>query len=282
MLVLSLLLVSTFLHEVAESLGKRSIQHKEETVFNIAFLGAFWGLILMVGTVVFFNAPIKVSPESIPLLGMRLIGEIALGWIAAKMLVKADLSTIGFLRILTIPLILAVDLILGYHLSIVQIIGIFLMIVALYLAFHHNPKGKRGAGWVLAGAFLAVLTASLFKYNITHYNSVAAEQIIILSAMVTFFFVTSYSKKKSPLKLLIRPVSGAQSFAQGFSMTILSFAFALAPASIIIALNRTLSLWWTIILGRKYFHETSLPRKLQASCILAVGLFMVISPLIII
>lgn len=274
MLVLALLLSSTLAQEVSESIGKRSIIKRRETVYSAAFLSVFWRVVLLLATLA-FGTQFRIDSASIPTLGARIIVEIMMTYLGAEMLLKADRSTVGFLRLLTIPLLLGVDIALGYAISGTQIIGVFVMLFALTLAFHHNPRGQKGAWLAVASALLGVAAASLYKYNITHYNSVVAEQVVALSACLVFFMVIS---KRSPIGLLLRPATGTQSLANGVGYTIESFAFALAPASVVIALKRTFALTWTIISGHNYFHERTLRRKVYSGAVLITGLAMVVIP----
>lgn len=88
----------------------------------------------------------------------------------------ADRSTYGFLRVLTIPLLLLVDLALGYSLSQGQIVGVSILTLSVLLLLLNHGLRTKGIGFVLLSAVNAVVTLSLFKYDITHFNSVEVEQ----------------------------------------------------------------------------------------------------------
>jgi len=274
MLVMLLVLSATFAQEVSESLGKNSIRKRRETIYNAAFLSEFWTVIFLLATLA-FGTTFKWEIASLPTVLARIALEIFLAYIVAELLVKAERSTVGFLRLLTIPLLLVVDLSLGYNISMLQIAGVMIMFLALGMASHHNPKGKKGAGLAVLSALIGVATTSLYKYNITHYNSVIGEQVVVTSAILLFFFVAS---GKSPMRLLFRPVTGAQALSNGAGGALLSFAYGFAPASIVMALKRTFALIWTIAFGHIYFHEKTLKQKVYSGAVMVVGLALLVLP----
>jgi hypothetical protein len=278
MFAIAILFASTLLQETSDSLGKKAVKARRETIYNLAFLGIFWSLVFLV-IIALLGAPLRVTTASLPTLVPRIILEATLAYVGAEAIVRADRSTMGFLRLLTIPLLLIVDILLGYHLTTVQFVGIAIMFCGLFLAFHHNPRGKKGAGLVILGALISVATASLYKWDVTHYNSIAGEQIVLYSYLLTFFYVQSMRHSRvSPLQLLVRPRSGPQALSSGLSSAIESFAIGFAPASVVISLKRSFALMWSIFFGHTYFHERGLQRKAYSGVILVTGLVMLTSP----
>lgn len=280
--MLSVLLVfaATFSTEVAASLGKESVRKRRESVYDLVFLSLFWSFFFLLATLA-FGASWRFSFDSLPTFIPRVMLEVLLSYVTAQAIIKADRTTSGFLRLLTIPMILVIDIALGYHLTSLQLGGIVLMFAALMLAFRHNKHGRRAAWLVVLNAIISVATLSLYKYDITHYNSVVAEQSIVVGVILVFFGIAAVRNgHRSPLKLLVRPVTGTQSLAYGLAVTVTSFAMLLAPASIIVTLQRTFSLMWSIIFGGAYFHEHSLRRKTASGVLMAVSVVLIASPLL--
>jgi hypothetical protein len=278
MLAVLLLLTSAFATEVSNSLGKKSVFERRENVYDLVFLSLFWGLIFLLATLG-FGAVWHFDPASLPFFIPRVLLEIGLAYISAEAIILADRTTVGFLRLLTIPLLLVVDLSLGYHITQLQVFGIALMFIALVMAFHHNPAGRRGA-WIAAlSGVLATAAVSLFKYDITHFNSVVAEQSLSIGAILIFFGLMSYRQRhKSPFRLLFRPVTGTQSLANGVAVVLESFAMSLVPASVMITLKRSFALMWAIIFGGAYFHEHSIKRKASSGILMVVSIVLIASP----
>jgi hypothetical protein len=269
MLAALLLLTSTFITEAANSIGKQSVRYRRENIYDLAFLNFFWGFIFLLVTIP-FGAPVHFNPASLPMLGVRIIVELLLAYVSAEAIIAADRSTLGFLRLLTIPLLLVIDIALGYRLSTVQLV-----------AFRHNQRGHRGAWAAILSAILAAVAVSLYKYDITHYNSVVVDQGIVLAAMLMVFYAMARRRGRSPLKLLVRRVTGTQALANGLVIPLESFAVGLAPASVIITLKRSLGLGWCIVFGGLYFHEHSLRRKLSSAVLMAVSLVLITAPQIV-
>lgn len=276
MFALILVLSASFAEEISQSIGKQSVKLRRESVYNLGFLELFWGFVVMSG-IALFGPHNHFDPASLPTLLPRLVLEVTVAYLTVEAIVQADRSTIGFLRLLSIPLLLVVDIVLGYRLTLVQIAGVVIMFFALTLAFHHNPSGKKGAWLVVLSAFLSVGTVSLYKYDITHYNSVAIEQSIVLGTILAFFYLRGW-RGRSPFKLLLRPLSGTQALMSGLGSVLGSFAISFAPASVVVALRRTFALFWAVIFGQAYFHEHSLKRKAYSFGFTVVGIALLVSP----
>lgn len=271
-----LILSSTLSTEIAQSIGKVEAKRRRESVYELAFLGLFWGLVAMVVTLA-FGARFFIDPASVPFMAVRTLLEIGVVYTSAEAIIQADRTTVSFLRIITIPLLLVVDIALGYNITPEQIAGVGILFVALVVAFRHNPAGKKGAGLAALSGLLAVGTTSLYKYNITNYNSVAGEQIIVIGITCAVFYGIAQAKsRRSPLKLLIHPVTGTQALANGVAIPLESFAMTFVPASLLMAMKRSFALMWSIVFGGVKFHEHSLKRKASAAALMAVSLALII------
>jgi len=277
MFAFAILLASTFLEETSETLGKSGVKQRRETIANFAFLTLFWGLIFL-GVSLLLGAKFVVKSESLPFLAVRAIIEVAGAFTAVLAITRADRTTTGFMRLLTIPLLLASDVTLGYHLTPLQIAGVCVLFSGLAGAFYGNQHGRRGAGLSALVAIFAAINATIYKWDITHYNSVAGEQIVIYGFGTLFFYLLSLRSGSNPIKLLLHRDTGFQSLTNGLGLAIESFAWTLAPASVIVAIKRSLAVMWSIIFGQHFFHERRVKQKLFAGAILATGLALLVSP----
>lgn len=185
---LLLVFLGSVFGEVATSIGKREVQLKKETVYSLGFLDLLWGTAFFFAYALASPATFVFDPASLPTLLTRIVFELALVYLAVHAIVAADRSTFGFLRILTVPLLLGVDFALGYALSAPQIIGICVIIAGFAVLYMNHGIRSKGARYVIGTALLAAITISLYKYNITHYNSVVAEQGIMSFIIMIFYF----------------------------------------------------------------------------------------------
>src|SRR3989338_6893065 len=127
-----LLASRSFFSEIGVSLGKEEVARRKENIYTYGFLS------LCLSTIVFFliallRGQFLFSLDSLPTLVPRIILEILQAYVIVKAVTTADRSTFGFLLVLTIPLLLLVDLALGYSLSLNQIIGAGILTI-------RNPK----------------------------------------------------------------------------------------------------------------------------------------------
>ncbi|CAN5622348.1 hypothetical protein BH23PAT1_BH23PAT1_1990 [soil metagenome] len=256
-------------------MGKSAMHSHAETIYSMGFLGLFWAVVFFAASP-FFGIDFRLDSASLPTLFIRVILEILVAYLVIRAISVADRTTTAFLALLTIPLLLIVDISIGYRLQPMQIIGVLVILAALASLFGHNPKDKPGVKLVILAAIMAVATTSLYKYNITNYNSVAGEQLVVTSCLLLFFGLFSGIKtREHPIRLLFRPFSGVQSLFNGLGIAALSFAYLLAPPSIVITLKRSLSLLWAIFFGRAFFHEKALGHKLIGFAVVVVGITLI-------
>lgn len=282
--MLGLLLVggATLFEEVGVSLGKRQTSLKLESVFTMGFLNSLWATIILLALAFLipahyfapgFPSGFVFVQDSLPTFIPRVILEIAQAHATVYAISRADRSTYGFLRILTIPLLLVADLLLLYPITLLQISGMSLIIVSLILLFINHGIEKRGAWLVLFTAINAVLTISLYKYDITHFNSAAAEQAIVSLILIIYFFVMALLvSKENPLRLFRKPVMLVQSSVMGIAGTLHTFAYLYGTASVITSATRAFSILYAIISGNVYFGEKKAWIKILSFLFILSGL----------
>lgn len=263
--------------EFSVSVGKYQIAHKRESLFAMGFLSAFWATIFLAGIGLMSESAFVFSLASLPTFLTRAVLEILLMFITLSALIAADRTTFSFLRVLTIPLLLATDLWIGYAVSMTEIMGISLIVVALVFLLLNHGLSPRGKILSLVSAILAVATISLYKYDITHYNSVAAEQTlmhsIILVAMVSG---GAFYARENVLRYLLHPLFLAQSIAAGVASVLLSFGFAFGHPSVIMAAKRSFEIVASVVSGQAYFHEKHIVIKSISLLLIAGGIVLML------
>ncbi len=261
---------STFFDEIGSVITKVKLNQKQISIYSI-------GMINYLAVAIFFimvnivKWEFKFSSASLPTISIRVIFEIILTTIVFRAVAQADRSTFGFVRVITIPLLLMVDFLLGYKINNWQFIGIGIIIFSLVLIFLLHGIKEQGAWLSLLTAVLAVVTISLYKYDITHYNSVAAEQIIIYLFLIPYLWLMAFFKaKENPFSFFRQKIYCYLSLANLAPALLISYAYAFAPASIILSAYRSSSVFWSMVSGKVYFKEAHL--LIKAIClILLVG-----------
>ncbi len=261
--------------EIGVAFGKHQVEHKEETVYEMGFVNIlctallFGAWCLIAGSFVFV-------PESLPFFLLRAVLEVILLFTSIHAVVDADRSTFAFLRLLTIPAVLFADVMLGYNLPLPQALGILLIATSLLFLFAGKGLSARGKVLTIISSLIAAGTITLFKFNITHYNSVEAEEILMNGLLLVTLVIAGFVRgHQNVFGALLRPKALAQSFAIGMGSALMGFAYAYAPASIITTSKRGIDVLLAIASGRAFFHEDKLLLKLSAFVTVALGLAVV-------
>ena len=273
MLGIILVSIGTLFEELSDSIGKRKVTSHEESPYTMAFLSLFWGTVCFVIISVVKNDLFIFKLESLPTFLVRVVFEIIQLYVSVLAIAQADRTTFCFLRTLTIPLLLLADLFLGYKLGLFGIVGISVITLTILLLFSRHEIKKKGSGFVIFSAINAVFTISLFKYNITNFNSVVAEQLFMyLILLVTFFFIALVKVKENPFIFLTKPIFLLQSLSVGLGGMIESFAYNYGAASLIIAAKRSSAIFWSLLSGKQYFKEKNIVFKILITILLVLGL----------
>lgn len=268
--------------EAGTSIGKWETLRGRESAFSMGFLDSFWATLFLLALAfivpVGFFAPgfprgFVFSMASLPTFLPRVGLEILQAYATVYAVTRADRSTFGFLRVITIPLLLVADVILVYSVSLSQIAGMSLIVASLILLFINHGIRREGVWLVVFTSVNAALTISLYKYDITHFNSVEAEQTLIHLVLLAFFFGMALTRaKENPLRLLARPVFLAQSLLVGVGSAALGFAYLFSAASVIATAKRAFTILFAILSGHVYFREKKLWVKVASFALIAVGL----------
>ncbi len=263
--------------EASTSVGKYEVEKKRESLYAWGFLSAFWALIFLVLIAIFKEGSFVFTLSSLPTFISRAVVEIVLTFISLHAVLTADRSTFSFLRIVTIPLLLIVDTALGYRLSFEQYAGIGVLVVTLIFLLMNHGLSAKGKFISLISAVLATATISLYKFDITHYNSVVAEQLLMyIILLVSFIIAAKWYSKENVFKYLLHPIFLGQSLFAGIAGLLASFAYLFAPASVISTARRAFEILISIISGRTFFHEKHLFVKIVSFIFIFIGTILLI------
>lgn len=275
-----LVFVGSFFVEIFDSMGKTKVNNHEESRSTMAFLSLFWATIFFFLIAIFKEGSFVFQWASWPTLLLRIILDVIQVYVTVLAITKADRTTYGFVRIITIPLLLLVDIVLGYEMTSWAIAGIFIVTAGLLSLSLNKGIKKVGIGWVIFSAVNAVATISLFKYNITHFNSVVADQLIVYVFMLIIFtFLDIVRDKENPFKFLTKPRFLLQSMAVGIGGIIDSFAYNYGAASVITAAKRVASIFWSVVSGGLYFKEEKIVFKIIIFILLIIGISFLAVPI---
>lgn len=267
--------IGTLFAEAGDLIGKAQARVGRENAYAMGFFTHFWAALIFLG-IVLFQFKFEFSWASLPTFGPRVILEILQAHFTVAAIIRADRSTFGFIRVLTMPLLLVTDLVLGYAISQRQIVGIAIIALILIFIFLSDKMGRTGRWLVLFTAINAVVTTSLFKYNITHFNSVVAEQTLIIIIILLYFWGSGfYFHGQNSLRLMFsNRVFVMQSAVQGLAFLAESFAYPFAPASIIMAAKRSSATTWSMLSGQFVFSEKNFLFKITVLAALIGGILL--------
>lgn len=275
-----LVFVGHLFGEISVSASKHAFKEKLFSYKVYGFLSHITGAIIFAAIILFSSETFSYNTKALPLFFIRLIAELVQCEIVYRAFVKADRTTFGFARIFTIPLLLLVDMFLGYSLSNAQFIGIGIIAAALLLYFGAEHLKGKGAHLALMSAVLSVLTISIFKYDVTNYNTPSATQLLMAVTLSLIYGIrVLFSKKDRSLFLRLKehPMLGFVFVSEAVASSLLTYAYLFAPASLVLALSRASAVIWSVISGILYFHEKKVIHKVFFCAVLAVGLIVMVN-----
>lgn len=250
-----LIWLGAFFEEISAVAGKKEFAAHTEDVYVYGFLQILAVLMAFLLMLALTPGAMMFSWASLPTLSARIVFEILQCYVGIVALKLADRSTMGVVRSGTIPLLLVVDLLMGYSVSALQFTGILALFVLIVLVVKEKVVSKKGMKFVLLATVFPVITATLYKYNISNFNSVAVEGTIVFSALLMFWTAMNIVKKKNPLKYLKDPQIVVQAMSMAVASVLVSIAFMYSIPSMLIAVKRASSVFWSTLSGVYIFSE---------------------------
>lgn len=253
--------IGAFFEELSSSIGKEEVRRKQESMYAMGFLNAVVAALFFVVLIIFFRKG-GLTFDAWPTFILRALLSMSLAYFSINALVKAERSTYGFIRTATIPLLLVADVLIGSRISGYQTLGMAFICLGLLFLFMNHGFSKRGIGHAVMSAANAAVVIGLYKYDITHGNSVELEQLLGLLVLLAFLYAMSrYYSREHPFSLLKKPLVLLQSGSIGIATVIDSFAYLFAPASVILAATRSSTVVFTVLSGGVFFHEKHIAVK---------------------
>ena len=265
--------LGSFAEEISFSIIKFKTVRGEVSIYTAGFINMLFG-VLVFGALAIIRGSFLFSFASLPTFSLRVVLEIAQVYVAMLATMKADRSTYAFIRNLTIPLLLLVSWGLGYSVSLNQWMGIAVISLVLAIILITNIINTKGIWYSLFIAINAVATISLFKYNISHFNSVEGEELVLLSILLIFFLIGALFKKENPLVFLKNKIFVGQGAAYAVAAIFEVFAISFGNPGIATAAQRSAAVLAAIVSGHSYFQETKLWEKIIVCLLLVVGLIL--------
>ena len=268
--------ISSAFDEIADSIGKRKISDGCESYYTFGFLTQFVSA-LSITAIGFLFADLRFSLESLPTFIPRVLVSILMMQLAVIAMTKVDRGSFGFIRLATLPILLVTDILLGYSISSIQAFGIILIIIPIGILFYSDLSKMKGMLLALLVAVLAAISISLFKYDISHFNSVESEQAITSLFISLYFFLTAtLIRGENPLAFLREKIYMVQTGSSGIAYIVNSFAYLYAPASVITTAFRGFSVLFSIIAGTFYFNERGFFLRGLLFVVILTGLLLLI------
>lgn len=265
--------IGSLFEEISCTIGKREVQRGHESIFMMGFLQLSAASILFLALIALGLEKFTFSMESLWTLGPRAVLEIFQIHFTLLALGSSDRTTFGFVKIGTIPSLLLIDFALGYAINPAQIAGMLLMLGVFTFIFSRGVVNKKGLALVIFSTLNAVMTITLYKFDVAHYNSVGAEQLIIYTVLLIYLYIwIRLNTHERPLKYLTRPICLVQAFTDGIGAITGSFAILFAPASVVIAARRAAGVLWSTLSGIAVFKESHKKTKLFVAFVLMVVL----------
>lgn len=255
MLGFFLAISSSLFGEVSDTIGKRQMQKHRASIYTIGFLTVIFG-ILFYAFSAWMRGVFHFSIYSLPTFIPRITIEMILSYMTIAAMAKANRSFFGFIRTLTIPLLLSADLFMGYSVTGNQIVGMTIIATIIAFVSLSGKFEKKGLGLLLLSAILPAFSLSFFKYDIDHFNSIEAEQIAASLILLVFFFLMARIKtKENPLAFLLKPIFLLQAIVSGLASAVGGFAYMFALPSVVTATLRGGAVLFSTLSGDFYFKE---------------------------
>jgi len=279
-------IIGTIALSLAYLIEKKSLI--KEHALQFVTIHAIFSVIL---SIFFFpQVNIKIAPYLFLIIYISSLGWTFAGWYLAKAIRHMQLSSTTPLLNVT-PGIVAIlaFIFLRDVLSIKQMFGMGLLIVGTYVLETHSKKSlllpfkamfkSKYTGYVIMSILIASITAILDKYILNYMNAFTFIFIIQIFMLLNLLFIMhkhygglvsiKHGLKKAGVWIFML------SLLIVFKRLLFAHAISLTNVSLVIAIAHTSSLF-TVIVGGELFHEKNLTKKVIATIIMVIGVFLIV------
>src|SRR3989344_8041793 len=134
---------STAFEEVANSIGKKQVQDRVASYYTFGFLTLLFGTAFLF-TEGFVRGQLIFSLASLPTVLPRVALEILQAYVTVRAITYSDRGDFGFFKTLTIPLLLGLDMLLGYTVAPLQIVGMALIVSPIAFLLYVERRQIKG------------------------------------------------------------------------------------------------------------------------------------------
>lgn len=267
-------LISSFVEECAETIGKDNVRKHLETALGMGFLNALFTTAIFIVTITFVRGWDAMTLNAWPTFLIRTALLILQAAATVQAIAITERSTFGFVRAGTMPLLLMIDVAMGVQVTGWQVVGMICIVGTILILMMNHGLSKKGMGLLLYTMASAAIQLSLYRYNITHGNSVELEQLLSTLAVGAGLYALVTREGANPFKLIRRPRPALQSGLNAVANLIGGYAFLYAPASVILSTGRAASVMAAVLAGHLYFKEKKFSQKLIAFVGCAIGIIL--------
>ncbi len=271
-----LVFIGSIFAELSISIGKFESNNKGEGIYSMAFLNTLGAFLVFFTLFLLKHNTLTFSKASIPLVLLLIGFEFIQIRLANTAVIRADRSIFSLVKSLTIPLLIIVDVFMGYSLSMATIVGCTVLFSGIGIVFLHHTNKKQHLLYPILSAVNSVITISIYKYLITNYNSVITQQLIIYGCLLIYSVLGIVYKEKTTIKHIIKnKLRDSQIASSAFASVLFSFAYKFAPASLVIAVERSLMVLFSLISGRFEFKEHVGKVRIFSAFMIIIGLIII-------
>jgi len=277
-------LLSAVFHSTSDLFSKKGLQDLDEYV--VAFSRNFFSTVSLLPLLIFIGIPFLDDVFWWVVIGNGLL--VSVTFILYMKAIKLSPLSLTIPMIAFTPLFLLVTspLILGEFPSMFGMIGIFLIVLGVYiLSVRDVRKGflapfkvltrEKGVLIMLLVAFLWSIAANLFKVGTQHSNPIV--YLVVGGAFVSgILFLVTLIKTKNPLKMVSENLKFL--FPAGFFEALLNvFSLSAMELTIVAYTNsaRRTSILFSVLYGHFFFHEKRILERLSGALIMVVGIVLI-------
>jgi len=271
--------VSSYIEQLGSAVSKDVMDARDLNVdvWSSAMLSLLFGsLFVFAGLLVNFGlSGVSLDPGYIWTFFPRIALEMLQLYVTYTALKIADLSTFGFIRIITIVLVVALEFVfMGVLLRPLQYLGIIIVMASIFAIFRSGKSNSAGWKFALMSAVNGALLITLTRFQFNHINPFLNESIVRVVCLIILLVIvlfTGKARKTLPKKILwLVPF---RSLAGLLNLLALNFG----NASIYATVERGGSVVSAVLVGHNYFKEKSFREKLVISLVIFSGIVLLLA-----
>ncbi len=227
--------------------------------------------------IIFKEFKVEWTTVSIALFIFQIVAGFFYYPIANRAIHYAEISVFYLLGCMNLPILLVSDLVLGYSITPLEIVGIGIIFISLWYGLYKRDLSFKGIRDIVLSNIILMGMMIAFKYVTHHYTTPETANFIIHAPLVLLFIpIVLKTAGIKWLKKTFKTKYRGLSWLYGMGNVCIAEAYKSITPAIVMLFKQAFMMIFSLITGRLIFHERKTVKKIWVAAGIIIGIIVML------